>query len=219
MFPLPLFYYFEIGALITSVVVLYRFNNKPLHWFIPFLFLIVCTEITGRYIRKELGEVNTWLYNISIPIEYIFYGFMIGSLCLTKTYKKVIFITSIIFVVGATINICFLQGFTTLNTNTLKAGSCIMIAFSGIGLIDLFKSDEHKTLLLNPLFWICTGVLLFNTGEFLYLFFFDSFLNNHWDKTANFFASINNRLIYILYTCIAIALVCTRSSQKKILVQ
>jgi len=58
-------------------------------------------------------------------------------------------------------------------------------------------------------------VLFFNTGEFLYLFFFDTFLQNGWDKTANVFASINNKLIYVLYTCISIAIVCSKKLEKK----
>jgi hypothetical protein len=91
MFPLPLFYYFEIGALLISVVFLYKFDNKPLRWFIPFLLLIICTEFTARYYRRVLHEPNTWLYNISIPVEYIFYGIIIGSLCLTGSFKKTIF--------------------------------------------------------------------------------------------------------------------------------
>lgn len=215
MFPLPLFYYFEIGALITSVVCLYKFNHIPLRWFIPFLMLMVAVEFTGRYIRKDLGQINTWLYNISIPIEYLFYGFIIGSLCLTLSFKKIIFYTIVLFILWTVINLLFIQGFKQLNTETLIIGSCVMIFFSCIGFIDLFKNDNHQTLLKNPLFWICTGVLFFNTGEFLYLFFLDVFIKNSWDTTANLFASINNKLIYVLYTCISIAIVCSKKWEKK----
>jgi len=176
---------------------------------------MVFVEFTGRYIRKDLGHINTWLYNISIPIEYLFYGFMIGSLCLTIPFRKIIFYSTAIFAGWAIINLLFIQGFINLNTNTLKIGSILMIIFSGIGLIDLFTNDLHSSLLKNPLFWVCTGVLFFNTGEFLYLFFFDTFLQNGWDKTANVFASINNKLIYVLYTCISIAIVCSKKLEKK----
>jgi hypothetical protein len=215
MFPLTPFYYFEIGALLISVVFLYKFDHRPLRWFIPFLLLIVCTELTARYYRRVLHEPNTWLYNISIPVEYLFYGFIIGSLCLTQPYKRIIFYTTFIFGLFAVINLFFIQGFMVLNTNTLKIGSTLMIIFSAIGLIDLFTNDDHSSLIKNPLFWICAGVLFFNTGEFLYLFFFDVFLQNKWDETAKVFASINNKLIYVLYTCISIAIVCSKKSVKK----
>jgi len=215
MFPLPPYCYFEIAALIASVVFLYKFDNKPLRWFIPFLLLMVSVDFTGLYIRKELKHVNTWLFNFSIPIEYLFYGFMIGSLCITKSYKKLIFGCTILFAVWAVVNLVFLQGFTNLDTNTLKAGGICMIIFSGLGFVDLFKNDSHVSLVKNSLFWLCTGVLFFNTGEFLYFFFFDVFLHNGWDKTAKVFASINNKLIYVLYSCIIIAIVCSRKLEKK----
>lgn len=216
MFPLLPFYYFEIGALIISVVFLYKFNHKPLRWFIPFLLLMVCTELTARYLRKVLHEPNTWLYNISIPVEYLFYGFIIGSLCLTGSFKKTILYSTVIFAVFVIINLFFIQGFTNLNTNVLKVGSCLMVVYSCLGLVDLFTNDNHSSLLKNPLFWICTGVLFFNTGEFLYLFFFDTFLQNGWDKTAKLFASINNKLIFVLYSCISIAIVCSKKWEKKV---
>lgn len=215
MFPLSLFHYFTIGAFIISVVVLYKFNHKPLRWFIPFLFVMVTADLTGRYIRRVLHEPNTWLYNLSIPVEYLFYGFIIGSLCLNKSIKKTVFLGTAVFAIWALINLLFIQGFTYLNTNTLKAGSFLMIVFAGMGIIDLFTNDEHHTLIKNPLFWICIGLLFFNTGEFLYLFFFDTFIQNEWDKTAKLFASINNKLIYVLYTCISIAIVCSKKWEKK----
>lgn len=216
MFPLPVYYYFEFAALLTSVVCLYKFDNKPLRLFIPFLLLIVAVDLTGLYIRKELSQVNTWLFNFSIPIEYLFYGFMIGSLCLTKSYKKIIFGCTAFFAVWVIINLFFLQGFINLNTNTLKAGSVLMIFFCGLGYVELFTNDNHHSLVKNPLFWICTGVLFFNTGEFIYFFFFDVFLKNGWDKTAKVFASINNKLVYVLYTCISIAIICSKKLEKKV---
>lgn len=216
MFPLPLYFYFEAAAFLISVVFLYKFNTKPLRWFIPFLLLMLCVELTGMYLRKDLKQVNTWLYNISIPIEYLFYGFIIGNLCLRGILKKLIFIATVAFGFFVIINLVCIQGFINLNTNVLKAGSSLMIIFSFLGLVDLFTDDNHDSLLKNPLFWICTGVLFFNTGEFLYNFIFDILLNKHWDKTAKLFASINNKLIYVLYTCILIAIICSKKQAKKI---
>jgi hypothetical protein len=215
MFPLPPFYYFEIGALIISVVCLYKFDQRPLRWFIPFLLVMVCTELTARYYRRVLHEPNTWIYNFSIPVEYLFYGFIIGSLSLTGSFRKIIFYTTFAFCLFTIINLVFIQGFMQVNTNTFKTGSTLMIILSSIGLIDLFTNDNHSSLVKNPLFWICTGVLFFNTGEFLYLFFLDIFIQNDWDRAAKVFASINNKLIYVLYTCISIAIVCSKKLEKK----
>ncbi|HMJ46124.1 MAG TPA: hypothetical protein VK498_02280 [Ferruginibacter sp.] len=215
MFPLPPFYYFEISALLVSVVVLYKFNNKPLHWFMPFLFAIICIEFTGRYIRKVLHEPNAWLYNLTIPLEYLFYGLIIGSLCLTASYKKIIFYSMALFAVWVPVNILFIQGFAFPNTHTYKIGCSLMIFFCFLGLLDLLKNDAHTTLLKNPLFWICTGVLFFNAGEFTSFFLFDRFLKNGWE-IAKVFALVNNNMIYVLYTCISIAILCSNKWKKNL---
>ena len=71
---LPLFYYFEILAFITSAVFLFKANNRSLRWFPFFLFFIVAVEFTAMYIRQVLHQPNVWLYNFSIPVEYLFFG-------------------------------------------------------------------------------------------------------------------------------------------------
>jgi hypothetical protein len=216
MFSLPLYFYFEAGAFLTSAIVLHKFNNKPLRWFIPFLLLVVSTELVGLYYQKVLHKPNTWLYNITIPAEYIFYGIMIGRLCVLKSYKKLAYLLTAVYFCWAITNILFIQGYTNLATYNLKAGSIFMVVASATGLLDLFRNDENKTLLKNPLFWICTGILFFNSGEFIYYFFLDILLKNNWDQFAKVFRLINNNLIYVLYTCLSIAIVCSKISEKKV---
>ena len=70
---------------------------------------------------------------------------------------------TVIYAVWAILNLGFFQGYQNLASNNLTAGSILMITVSATGLLDLLRNDEHKTLLANPLFWICTGVLFFNS--------------------------------------------------------
>src|SRR5215213_9009896 len=79
MFPIPLHIYFELAALTLSIIFWKRINQGPLKWFFPYLVLIVAVELTGRYIRRELHQPNVWLYNLSIPLEYLFQGFVFYS--------------------------------------------------------------------------------------------------------------------------------------------
>jgi len=123
---------------------------------------------------------------------------------------------TVIYAVWAILNLGFFQGYQNLASNNLTAGSILMITVSATGLLDLLRNDEHKTLLANPLFWICTGVLFFNSGESLYYFFIDTLLKNNWDKFAHVFGLINNKLIYVLYTCLSIAIVCSKMLEKKV---
>jgi len=215
MFPLPLNIWFEIVSFIVSILCLTSIRDKPLRWFIPFLFLIVVVELTGRYLRTEMHLVNSWLYNIFIPVEYLFYTYIFYShfkeLFLKVTAKALL----IIIPIASLLNIILIQGFYNFNTNIIIAGNCIMIFLSCAYFIDLFKREEEITLLNEPMFWISIGILLFNVGELSYTLFFDYILKNRQDAKSIVFTTINSKLIYVLYTCISIGLLCTKTQLTK----
>jgi quinol-cytochrome oxidoreductase complex cytochrome b subunit len=110
----------------------------------------------------------------------------------------------------ALFNMTFIQGFTDLNTNILLVGSCIMILLCCLYFVDLFRRDEEIMLLREPLFWVTTGLLVFNMGELSYNLFLDYILKNRHDAKALLFISIISLLIYVLYTFISIGLLCIK---------
>src|SRR5688500_16270722 len=99
MFPLPIHIYFEIAALATSIIFWYKLRHTKLSWLLPFLIFIVVVELTGRYIRKELHQPNAWLYNISVPIEFLFYGFIFYLHYYKKSFKQTAKLFLILFLV------------------------------------------------------------------------------------------------------------------------
>src|SRR5258705_7636789 len=120
MFPLPDHIFFEIGALLTSILFWYKIKNTKLCWLIYFMIFIVGVELYGRYLRKELHEPNLWLYNISIPIEYLFYGLLFYLHYTRKLFLQIAIFFLIFFSIFAISNILFIQGFEKFNTNILK---------------------------------------------------------------------------------------------------
>jgi dipeptide/tripeptide permease len=216
MFPLPLHIYFEIAAFLTSVIFWYKIKHTRLRWFLPFLLFIVVIELYGRYIRKELHQPNAWLYNISVPVEYIFYAFIFWFHFKTKFFQQVTAVFLMLFPVFVLTNIFFIQGFQNFNTNILKAGSFSMILLSCLYFVELLQQEKETRLLKEPMFWIATGVFLFNTGEFFYTLFSDYLIENHLDKARHIFSTINNKLIWVLYTCLAISFLCTEKRPQKI---
>ena len=123
MFPLPLHIYFEIAALIASIIFWRRIQHTILKWFIPFLAFIVAVELTGRYIGKVLRQPNVWLYNISIPIEYLFISFIFYSYYRKRANQYLAMWFLILFTVFVLFNITLIQGMNKFNTNTLVFGS------------------------------------------------------------------------------------------------
>src|SRR5688500_7923249 len=123
MFPLPLHMYFEIAALIASIIFWRRIQHSLLKWFMPFLAFIVAIEMTGRYIGKELRHPNVWLYNISIPMEYLFMSFIFYSFFEKRSNQYLAMCFLILFSVFVVFNITLIQGMNKFNTNTLVVGN------------------------------------------------------------------------------------------------
>ena len=187
--------------------------NTKLCWLLPFLIFIVGVELFGRYLRKELHQPNAWLYNISVPVEFIFYGILFYLHYTRKLFLQIAAGFLILFSLFAISNIFFIQGFNNFNTNILKIGSFGMIVLCCMYFTELLSKNTQISLIKEPMFWLAAGVFLFNTGEFFYSLFVDYFARHNLDKTRKIFSSINNKLIWVLYTCIAISIICTKKKK------
>jgi hypothetical protein len=215
MFPLSIQIYFEITALLTGILFWYKLKKTRLYWLLPFMIFIVGVELYGRYLRKELHQSNAWMYNISVPIEYLFYGFLFYLHYSRKLFLQIVIFFLIFFLIFVVGNILFIQGFGKFNTNILKVGSFCIIILCCMYFAELLSKDAQVNLIKEPMFWLTTGVLLFNTGEFFYALFADYLTKSHLDRARKIFSSINNKLIWVLYTCIAISIICTKKKYQK----
>ncbi len=217
MFPLPLHIYFEIGALIVCIFFWRKISDTKLQWLLPYMIFIVAVELTGRYLRRELGEVelNQMLYNISIPVEYMFYTYIFLLHYGNKTFKQIARVFLVLFPIFVIVNILFIQGFNEYNSNIVKAGTFCMIVFSCFFFSDMINSEIKKHVLKQPMFWVATGVLLFNAGEFLFSISIDYLFDKFPMETFKVFGSIIFKLICMLYTCISIAVICSETTHQK----
>jgi hypothetical protein len=208
MFPLAPSMYIEIAAFITSLVFWKKIKASRLRWLTLFLSLIVLVEFVGRYIRTVLHQPNSWLYNISVPIEYLFYAFLFQSFYKKKVFKEVVRIFLFCFPIWCVFNILSVQGFFNFNTNFLKLGSFCMIVLSFFIFIEMLTTEDMVNPFLQPLFWIASGVFLFNAGEFTYDMFMD-FMVKEWRINEMLFIQINSHLIFVLYSSICISTIST----------
>lgn len=210
MFPLPMHIYFEIGAMITAILYHRSLRTSVLRWFIPFLIFIVLVELTGRYMAYILHQPNAWLYNFSVPIEYLFYSTMFYY-HFHNRFSRFMALTFIgCFSLFVLVQNLFLSGIASFNLHFLNIGTFAMVFFSILYFFEFYNSSGEKHPLREPMFWITSGVLLFNAGEFSYNLFSEYLVENDFDKTLKIFRDINNRLILILYSTIIISFLCMR---------
>jgi hypothetical protein len=215
MFPLSIHTYFELGALLAAIIYWGRLKHTPLRWLLPFLIFIVAVEMAGRYIRTVLHEPNSWLYNLSVPVEFLFYGFVFYSYYQRPVFKKAAGYFLGIFLVFTIVNLLFFQGFSIFNTHTMALGNFYMVLLGGLYFVELLKKEEPVNILKEPMFWLTTGIFLFNAGEFSYTLFLDYLYITDLDSARKIFAEINNKLIWVLYTCITIAILCSEKKPHK----
>jgi hypothetical protein len=215
MFPLPINIYFEIAAFIASVIFWKQIKTTRLRWLMPFLFFILCIELTGRYLTKELTfKNNGWLYNISIPIEYIFYAYTFYLYFSIKKYKTIARVFLFGFPFFVLFNMIFIQGFLVFNNNILKIGSVCMIMFCCLYFFNLLKMEKIVNPISLPFFWITSGLFIFNLGEFVYIAL-STILFSDWVTFRSLVKMINNNLIYVLYGSIIIGLILAKWDQEE----
>jgi hypothetical protein len=193
-----------------SVIFWRNIKNTPLRWFLPYLLFIVAVELTGRYVRKVLKLSNVWMYNISVPLEYLFFVFIFWFFLKNKITRKLCVLFLLTFSMYVAVFL-LINGIANFNENVLIIGSFFLIVFPVLYLVELYNSPGIISLNKYPAFWIAVGVLLFNAGEFSYdllsKFFFDRF-----DRNAAVFRSINTYLNLLLYLCISFSFLWKKES-------
>jgi hypothetical protein len=212
MFPLPLHIYFEIAALFVSIICWRSLSKNGLRWFLPFLLFIVIIELTARYLSYEMRQPNAWLFSLSIPFEYCFYALIFWFAFATTQFKKI----ALAFVVGFLLyniySIIFITGLKFFDMNVLVAGNLAMVVLSIFYFVELYNANDTEPVLKNSLFWIITGIFLFNGGEFFYNLLTILITDERFDATLKIFRSINNSLILVLYSCFIIGFICQKIS-------
>jgi hypothetical protein len=215
MFPLPILHYFEWAALICSVLVYAKTKHTPMRWLLPFLFYMVLTETLGRYIRTEIHKPNAWLYNLYLPVEALIYSFLFYKYAESSWFKKSSFYFICIIPFVSVGNMLFGQGFFNFNTRTNTCFTICLLVLNIMYFVDIFISERIISPLKEPMFWIAMGLLFYNLGGLAYTLAFDYILANKMDVKAKLFGMITQHLIYVLYSCIVVALLLTRNYEAR----
>jgi hypothetical protein len=214
MFPLPIYIYFELGAFIVSALTCRYLKGTAFRLFPFFLFFIVVVELTGVYTGQVLHYKNSWIYNISTTLEYIFYAYIFSLTLRDPAFKKLALRFMAVYPVLVLLNLLFIQGFTQFHSYTIVLGNIFMIVFCCLFFYELLLDPLEGELSKVPMFWISTGILFFHLGDLSFDILFNLLKNDATGK--DFFTSINNNLILILYSCFIIAFLCQRSLVKSL---
>jgi hypothetical protein len=215
---IPLYFWFELLALLVCLVFLKKNRHTMLFYFIPYLLLIVIYEFGTLKGWFTINKSNLWAVNIITTIEFIFNGLILVSLMKKKRAKNIA-LCGLLFIFGLTVlNIFFFQGFNKLHTYTFLLGCALLIINSCYFFYELLDySNNENSILKKTEFWIATGILFFYLGQFAFFCFFEYMMFSKDIRYRILFDNISNFSNAILYTCIIIAVLCKNKKVQKLL--
>jgi hypothetical protein len=203
----------EFLALLTSLIFFGSLKKGKLKSLPFFLLFILLVELTGSYLRRVAHTGNTWLYNLSIPVEYSYYLYLFW-LHGRKGVKR--FVSGGIVLFWVVVIFCFFsQRINVLHDYVLVTGEILVIITSCSYIYELFQSNEETSLFRNYFYWLVAGLLLFNLGDVIYFVLYPVIHEKKWDRFDLIFKLINNSLLLLLYLSYIISILVLRQNQRE----
>ncbi|MGI8583989.1 MAG: hypothetical protein ACR2KX_17470 [Chitinophagaceae bacterium] len=166
-------------------------------------FLFETTALICAYVLKN----NTLVYNIFSPLQVLFFTYIFANLLKNKTSKNKIITAGILVAFFIVISSVFVYKGIMINTLSIIIKSTFYIILSLLKFREMLKDPGHENILLEPVFWLCTSVLLFFTVNILFWASLD-YLVNTKSKIMNSFFDIlyySNLVFYLmLWYCFVI---------------
>jgi hypothetical protein len=210
------FFWFELASFLVSVLVFRRIMNTQLVLFVPYLFFIVVYEYGTRQGWFTIGESNHIIANAFLVIEFLFYTVFFSKLFESKKIKLTISWGFIMLMLFYAFNLLYLQKVKGYNSYTILFGSLLLITWSCLVFYRLVTRPLELNPLRYPIFWISAGVLFFYLLRFPFFAYFEYMAYAKDMKYVALFITITNISIGLLYSCIAIGLLCCRPPIQKL---
>lgn len=205
-----LFFLFEVLSLATSLIFFNIIRKSFFIILVPFLLLTVLFEygsFSGWFIIKKS---NLWSANIFTTFEFVFYLLLISFFHTPRRIKTWICISAVVLLIVFALNITKGQGFWNLNTYTIIFGSLLIIWWCCYTFYKVINTDAELNLITYSIFWISTGLFIFYLTQFAFMMYFNYMLHSKTYQYAQLFKTILTTSNIVLYSCIAIGIICCK---------
>ena len=186
------FEYFQIACLLTALYCYRGLRACSLLAFIPLLFIVNITELSGINYRMLGLQSNYSIYNLFLLASTPFYFYIAGKMLFLTGRETIVFHTvCVLCLILVFVNFFFIQGQSPFNTYSFVLIEIMMIVFSSLSLVRLTLLDQRAlNFIREPFFWINTVNLLFGLIALVVLGLQEYILTNHIE--------INNKRLYNL---------------------
>jgi hypothetical protein len=203
---MPLDVTIYISAILVSCLsgLTIYFQQKPAFYqrlFSIFLFITLSVELYAFYLAKH-RQHNVGVYNLYNLVSTCFYLYVLHEVIQSKVIKKIIIWANVLFLLFAIWNLIFWQKMENFNNITCALASLIIVAFCITYFIEIFQRPMAINLLAEPSFWICGGLIFFNTCSLPYFGLVHMLENLPLSLFNRIFEALNilNILLYIIFS-------------------
>jgi hypothetical protein len=179
---------------------------------VPFFLLTTfLLESYSLYLWNE-GKQNVHVYNFFTIFEFCYYLFLISRIIANSKARRLILGALLVYPIIALLNILFTQK-NVFHSVTYSLGCLLVVACSVYYFFELFQRPKSSSLLREPAFWICTGLLFYYSCS-LPLMGAINFLKSIPPLLFNNTVTFLNILNILLYSLFTIAFLCQSKIQR-----
>ncbi len=212
---MPVYIYFIFVSILSGALVIFR-KETPMYIrvFPFFLALTALVEIIGWQLSDNNAN-TTLLYNVFTTLEFIFYFWMLRQVIRQKVARRIILFFILLYPVVAGLDI--LRGLSAhrFHSETYALGCFLVAAICIFYFLELFVLPHSVSLVREPAFWICSGLLFFYSCSFP-IFGYVNFLNRLPVVIQLNLGVILDLLNILLYSLFAISFLCRYKVRKSI---
>lgn len=190
----------EFIALFFGVLKFNSLKNSYWKWFVFYLLYIFIYEILCRiYLLNFEKEIRFFLSIIQIPLEFLFFFWLIGYQSLDR--KKLFWIVVALYLVSFGIeNYSVDEDHYSFKSLSQSFGTLLLLILAGLEFVKQIKSDDILSFPSNKMFYINVGVILFYIGNMPFFGLYDLILDypEIWNGYYKYFM-ISNCTMYLLF--------------------
>lgn len=179
----------------------YKQLDKPFRLFLYFLIASLGFEIQAS-ITRAIWKNNAPGKHLYVLVEFMAFS-MLYYMHLRKgsPMRRLIGINACIFIGIAIADATFVHGITKDNSLARGYSSAFIVLYTLIYFLQLFRKDEGRYLKDYPMFWICTGALIYFGNNTLYFTIRDLLLakDTRTEWVAHMIHAGFNIIAYCLY--------------------
>lgn len=192
-----------ISISMLASLTLYFQKNTPfyLKTFPVFLIITIGVELIGLWFTQH-GKSNVRMFNCFTTAEFVYYLYILRSIIVSKKVKTLINYLMVLYPAGALFNIYFIIPRFQFHTVTYSIGCILIAAVCIYYFFELFQLSKSMTLVREPAFWICSGLLFFYCCSFPLFGMWNllTSVSNVIIRNIDYILKFLNTLLYSMFT-------------------